>query len=266
MTAETIARQRFLDEYRHIRYAEGRGSDCSEYYRALPHCERSDPLFPMWVMRSKTYSYFERRILRNAEVNKNGPLDIIDLGAGNCWLSHQLSLRNHHPVAVDIFSDERDGLRAVRHYPKPFPVIECDFDQLPLPSRSFDLAVFNASLHYSSDYIRTLTEVRRCLRPSGSIVILDSPVYRLPEHGKQMVHEKHAEFLRRYGFSSDALPSVEFLDRTMLRILQQRLELKWRIYKPWYGWRWHVRPLRAFLQGRRLPSKFWILVGRFHQP
>lgn len=264
MTAEALTRQQFLEEYRYIRHAEGRGSDRSEYYCALPFSSRTDPLFAMWSMRAKTYRYFEKRILELIEVQEKRPLDILDLGAGNCWLSHRLSSRGHRPVAIDIFSDERDGLRAARHYPNAFPTIEGDFDQLPLPSQSFDMAIFNASVHYSTDYIRTLSEIRRCLRPSGAVVILDSPLYRCHEYGVRMVKEKHAEFLRRYGFPSNALASMEFLDMPMLRMLEQQLRITWTTYKPWYGWRWHVRPFTAFLRRRRPPSRFWILTGRFH--
>ena len=146
MTAETIAQQKFLEDYRRIRYAEARGSDKSEYYRVLPSCDPSDPNAAMWAMRSKTYSYFTKNILEPLESNERRPLDVLDLGASNCWLSHRLSLRRHRPVALDIFVDERDGLRASRHYPSPFAVVEADFDHLPLPPHSFDLAIFNASL------------------------------------------------------------------------------------------------------------------------
>ena len=263
MTSENNARQRFLEDYRHIRHAEGRGSDTSDYYRALPGCERSDPNAAMWAMRSKTYAYFVKNILEPLEKYESRPLDVLDLGAGNCWLSHRLSLRGHRPVALDIFVDERDGLQAARHYPHLFPAIEADFDYLPLPPKSFDLAIFNASFHYSVDYSRTLSEIRRCLRPSGLFVILDTPIYRLKDHGRRMVEEKHATFLKRYGFPSDALPSIDFIDIPTLRTLHETLEIDWQILKPWYGWRWHVRPLNALLRRRRPPSKFWILVGSF---
>jgi SAM-dependent methyltransferase len=263
MTADSIARQRFLEDYRHIRHAEGRGSDTCDYYRALPSCNRSDPNSAMWTMRSKTYSYFTKKILEPLEARESRPLDVLDLGAGNCWLSNRLSLRGHHPVALDIFADERDGLRAAIHYPNPFPVIEADFDHLPLFPKRFDLAVFNASFHYSVNYFQTLSEIRRCLRPSGRFVILDTPIYRLKDHGRRMVEEKHAAFVRRYGFASDALPSMEFLDIPTIQALQKTLKIDWQIFKPWYGWRWHLRPLKAFLRRRRPPSRFWILVGRF---
>jgi SAM-dependent methyltransferase len=212
MTVDNLARRRFLDDYRHIRHAEGRGSDQSDYYRALPSCGRSDPNSTMWAMRSTTYSCFLQNILEPLEAKESAPLDVLDLGAGNCWLSNRLSLRGHRPVALDIFTDERDGLRAARNYSSYFPVIEADFDHLPLPSSTFDLAIFNASFHYSANYFQTLSEIRRCLRPSGNFVILDSPMYRQRSHGQRMVEEKHAAFVKRYGFPSDALPSLEFLD------------------------------------------------------
>jgi SAM-dependent methyltransferase len=264
MSSQTAIRHQFLQEYRHIRHAEGRGSENSAYYRALPFCNRTDPNAAMWRMRAKTFSYFVKNVLEPVERQKRLPLDILDLGAGNCWLSHRLTLRHHRPVAIDIFSDEKDGLGAARHYRNPPATIESDFDNLPLPANRFDLAVFNASFHYSVDYVRTLAEVRRCLRNGGLVVIFDSPIYRVPEHGTRMVVEKHATFLRQYGFRSDAIPSIDFLDLPMLRRLETALEMKWQIFKPWYGWAWHLRPLKAKLHSQRPPSRFWILVGRFN--
>jgi SAM-dependent methyltransferase len=263
MTTINDTRQKFLEDYRKIRHAEGRGSDDSEYYRALPFVGRGDPNAVAWSIRSKTYSSFVRNVLTPLESRIPRPLDVLDLGAGNCWLSHRLSARGHLVVAVDIFNDERDGLGAARHYPTYFRVVEADFDDLPVPANSFDLAIFNASFHYSVDYFRTVSEVRRCLRPSGSLVILDTPIYRRKEHGTRMVQEKHATFKKRYGFPSDSLPSQEFLDHATLNALHESLEIDWRIIKPWYGWRWHIRPLNAYIRRRRPPSKFWIFVGKF---
>src|SRR4051812_14368574 len=156
MTTESIARQKFLKDYRHVRHAEGRGSDTSDYYRALPQCPATDPNSWMWAIRAKTFSYFVKNVLQPLETSAGRQLDVLDLGAGNCWLSHRLSERAHRVVAVDIFDDERDGLAAARHYVRPFRILEADFDNLPLPANSFDLAIFNASFHYSVNYSRTL--------------------------------------------------------------------------------------------------------------
>jgi SAM-dependent methyltransferase len=263
MTATIGDRQRFLEEYRQIRYAEGRGSDDPGYYRALPYADLSGANSAAWAMRARTYRYFETKVLPSLERCSARPLDILDLGAGNGWMSYRLSLRGHHPCALDIFSDARDGLRAARHYPRQFPLIEAEFDHLPFPDASYDLAIYNSSLHYSVNYELTLKEAKRCLRRDGRIVVLDSPIYRRREHGLAMVEERHAGFLCRYGFRSDAIPSIEFLDEPALRQLAKDLNIHWTIRRPWYGWRWHMRPWQARLHQRRPPSRFWILIGRF---
>ena len=257
MLAISASRRQFLKDYGVIRAAEGRGSSDSSYYRTLPFKDSTGRNSAQWHIRARTFEYFRRNILPRSGCR------IADLGAGNCWLSYRLAEINHRPVAVDIFTDEMDGLRAVRHYPVRFPVVEAHFDYLPFPSGSFDLAVFNSSFHYSADYARTLAEARRCLCPHGRIVILDSPVYELREHGEAMRRERQNFFDTKYGFRSDALSSIEFLDFQMLTDLARELSLTWRIYRPWYGLKWHLRPLRARLQKRRPPSRFWILVGDF---
>lgn len=250
-------RQAFLEQYGCIRRAEGRGSDDGAYYRALPFEDLSGRNAWQWRMRARTFRYFVRHLLPAA------PCDVLDLGAGNGWLCYRLREMGHAPVAVDIFRDARDGLGALRHYRAPLRAVEADFDALPFAEGSFDLAVFNASLHYSPDYARTLAEVRRCLRADGRLVILDSPVYRRREHGERMRAERQEQFTRQYGFRSEALGSIEFLDEPTLAELARVLRLRWEIHKPWYGFRWHLRPLAARLRGTRPPSRFWILEGTF---
>lgn len=247
-------RQRFLDDYLRIRRAEGRGSDDPAYYLALPFRDLSGTLSSQWEMRGRTYRYFERRVLGRR------PLDVLDLGAGCGWMSYRLSLAGHRAVAVDILTDGRDGLGAARHYPA-FPRFEAEFDRLPFAEGSFDLAVFNASVHYSADYSRTLAEARRCVRKNGRIVLLDSPVYRERVHGELMRKQRREQFLARYGTESDHVGSVEYLDVPTIQKLGRELEIDWRVHKPWYGVAWHLRPLKAWFKGARPPSRFWILEG-----
>lgn len=263
MTVNAETRQCFLEQYRQVRHTEGRGSQDPAYYRALPYQDLTGKNSVMWAMRARSYRYLETKLLPGWERAANRCLDILDLGAGNGWMSYRLALRNHRVTALDIFGDPLDGLRAMRSYPFSIPATEAEFNALPFDSNSFDLVIYNAAVHYSTDYVETLREAQRCLRPSGQVVILDSPVYRKREHGLRMVEERKLAYQKKYGFASDAMNSIEFLDKPALRSLAVSLGLQWRIYRPWYGWRWHVRPLKALIQRRRPPSHFWILVGSF---
>jgi SAM-dependent methyltransferase len=260
---ERAVRRRFIAEYTTIRHAEGRGSDQSAYYQALPYRDISGKLQAQWEMRARTYRHFERKVLWEAERRLSRPLDILDLGAGNGWMSYRLSLRGHRAVALDIVTDAKDGLGARRHYPRVLAAVEAEFDRLPFPNARFDLIVYNASIHYSTDYRRTLLEAKRCLHSDAPLVILDSPVYLRREHGQRMLEERHASFERLYGFRSDAVPSIEFLDEAMLAGLARDLHIRWSRSHPWYGWRWAWRPWKARLLRQRPPSRFFILTGRF---
>src|SRR5206468_12027523 len=106
-----------------------------------------------------------------------------------------------------------------------FRPLLAEFDRLPIGKTEFDLAVFNASLHYSTEYAQTLREVLRVLQPHGTLVILDTPMYTDPTSGARMVQERQSRFMTTYGFASDALPSEHFLTPTRLDELSRELTL-----------------------------------------
>jgi SAM-dependent methyltransferase/uncharacterized protein YbaR (Trm112 family) len=189
-------------------------------------------------------------------------LRIVELGAGVGWLCHRLALLGHHPLAVDLSVDERDGLGAARHYHPAWPRFQAEFDRLPLAAGAADLVIFNASLHYSTDYELTLGEALRVLTAGGTLAILESPIYRRPESGLRMVEERRADFAHRFGTRSDALPSRDYLTWSQIADLERRLGLRFRKLTPWYGWRWALRPWLARLRRRREPSRFAVLLAR----
>ncbi len=252
------ARRHFLDQYAIIRRSEGRGSPDPDYYRALPYADLTRRHSAQWQIRARSFDHFLHTILQPLERTLRRPLDLLDAGAGNGWMSRRLALRGHRAIPVDIFLDDADGLGAIRKYADLAPVA-AEFDRLPFADRSFDAVIFNSSLHYSSGYSRTLREALRCLRPAGRLVILDSPLYSRREHGEQMRAERHALFQQTYGFRSEALSSIEYLDRPALARLAAELHLKWTLSAPWYGWRWAMRPWIARLRRRRPPSKFFLI-------
>ncbi|HSR68309.1 MAG TPA: class I SAM-dependent methyltransferase [Acidobacteriota bacterium] len=248
----------FLRDYTRIRKAEGRGSDSPDYYLGLPECPPDHPMAWQWKIRRATYRTLRRRVLPRLQPGSR----ILDLGAGVGWLSHRLAQQGLRPCAVDLSDDPEDGLGAARHYRPDWPRVRAEFDRLPFPESCADVALFNASLHYSTDYRRTLSESLRVVRGGGRLIVLETPVYRKEASGRQMAARRHADFEKRFGTPSDALASIEFLTWDWIGELGRSLGLKWRVLRPFYGWKWHLRPLKARLKGTREPSQFVILTAQ----
>jgi SAM-dependent methyltransferase len=257
--------QRFIQEYESVRAAEGRGGNGRSYYAALPYQDATGRHAFQWHIRSRSFRYFEREILRSLERKHQRPLVVLDLGAGNGWLSYRLTLRRHCCVAVDLLVNDFDGLAAASHYapllPHPLTCFRAEVDRLPFADEQSDCVIFNASLHYSEDYAYTLAEALRCLRGGGTLAIVDSPWYRSEASGAAMVTERRDDFTRRFGFPSDALASQEYLTDARLAALETELGIQWTVHRPWYGLRWAARPLIAKLKGKREPSSFRIYTA-----
>ena len=250
--------QPFLRDYTTVRLEEGRGATDDAFFRRLPEPTPGDPLERQWSLRRRSWATVRDRILRSADAG----LVVIDVGAGVGWLSNRLHELGHQPHAVDLTIDETDGLGAARHFGPPWPRYQAEMDALPFADAQADLVVFNASVHYSTDYVRTIGEALRVLRPTGRIVIMDSPIYARDASGRQMVAERHADFETRFGTRSDNVASIEYLTDQMLADVGRRLGVTWRRYRTWYGWSWAARPWMARLHRRRQPSRFVVLVGR----
>lgn len=249
----------FIRDYQTVRKAEGRASTDPAYYRSLPYVARGGKLAEMWRMRAASYRTFERRVLRPAGPP---PLRALDLGAGSGWLSHRLANYGHLVDAVDLLTNDWDGLGAHRHFETAFRPVQASFDALPFPSRTFDLVVFNASLHYSVEYAYTLSHALDALKEHGSLVIVDTPFYSMEVSGVLMVREREKKFKERYGFRSDALPLENYLTFNRLQLLADTAGLDVKFYRPWFGFRHLLAPYRARLRGRREPARFPVVVLR----
>jgi SAM-dependent methyltransferase len=255
---------RFISEYERIRAAESRGSQSEDFYLALPYKDLSGRNSQQWKIRSKSYDYLLLHVLKPSHARGS----ILDLGAGNCWMSFRLSLLGYDPVAVDLLTNDQDGLGAAVHFdtrlPIPIPRFHAEATHLPFHDEQFDVVIFNASFHYSEDYEDTLREALRCLKPAGMIIISDTPWYSREESGKQMVAERHTLFRQRFGTASDSVNSLEYLTDERLLVLEKNLSIQWAVHPPWYGWKWAMRPWIAKLRGQREPSRFRIYVARKH--
>jgi SAM-dependent methyltransferase len=254
---------RFVEEYERIRSAEGRGSESDDYYLGLPYSDASRRNSAQWAVRSRSFDFLLQRVLKPA---LPGGGRILDLGAGNCWMSYRLALAGFSPCAVDLLTNDRDGLGAAEHYrnylPNFFPRFRAEFAHLPFQEEQFDAVVFNASFHYSEDLESAVREALRCCRQRGMVIVCDTPWYSSDDSGKKMVDERHNSFLREYGTASASIESQEFLTDERLNYLESRLQIRWNVSTPSFGLKWALRPVMAKLRHRREPARFRIYVAR----
>lgn len=257
--AQQTTFESFEREYLTVRRNEGWGSEQPAYYRALPFEDLSGRFTTLWRIRAQSFSTLIDRVVTPREVQR--PLTVLDLGAGNAWLAYRLAQRGHHVAAVDILVDAQDGLGAWRAYDAAFTPVQAAYEDLPFASGEADLAIFNGSLHYSTDYTNTLREALRVLRRDGTVVVLDSPFYADPSSGAGMVREREARFRRAYGFTSTALPSEHFLTPNRLEDVGRAVQLRWQVLWPHRGVGWLLRPWLARARGHREPARFPVIVG-----
>lgn len=252
---------RFIEEYERIRIAEGRSSDDPEFYLNLPYKDITGKNSRQWRIRSRSFDELLNRILRP----RISTGYVLDLGAGNCWMSYRLFLAGYKPVAVDLLTSDHDGLGAAKHYrerlPMLFPRFRAEYSRLPFRSNQFDAVIFNASFHYAEDFRQVLREALRCIKSDGIVVISDTPWYSCETSGEQMLAERQGTFRMLYGTSSNSLKSLEYLTDKRLQDLAEQLSIRWQVQSPHYGALWSLRPIVAKIRRRREPAKFRIYVA-----
>ena len=259
MTPATMAPDAaFRAEYAAHRASEGRGY-AGEALLALPYLTRGAHA-RQWAVRARSFDAFMRRVIRPAVRAGERPR-VLDLGAGNGWLAYRVSGAGADATAVDLRDDAVDGLAAGAPLAAraPFHRVAATFGALPLRDGSYDVALFNASLHYAMDLPAVLREAARVVRPGGRLVVLDSPFYAASRDGERMVAEKRREGETRFGERAAtllAMPCVEYLTGARLADASVGLGLTWHRRRVRYPLWYELRGALAFLRGRRAPSRF----------
>ncbi|MFA6112681.1 MAG: methyltransferase domain-containing protein [Sphingomonas sp.] len=264
-TAQSEALDRFRHDYGAHRAAEGRGYSGDDLL-GLPYVTRGR-WARQWSVRARSFDAFVARVVVPLRRAAGRSLHVLDLGAGNGWLSYRLALAGDDCVAIDIRDDDVDGLGAAVALQRraQFACVSASFDTLPVADGAADLAVFNAALHYATDLAATLREAVRAVRPGGEIAVLDSPFYARAADGMAMVAEKHAQAANRFGARADsllALPFIEYLTAERLAAASTSLGLTWHRQRVRYPLWYEVRPLLARLRGQRRPSRFDLWTAR----
>ena len=250
--------ERFLAYYQSVRNAEGWNIENREIFFRLPYPQGGHPFRKLWRLRAASYESLSSQLQQRSDFRK---LNILDLGAGNCWMAYRLAGEDRRIVAVDVNLDPLDGLgvpTTVLEKENPSVVrIQAEYEFLPFPEGSFDIVYFNASLHYSPDPVSTILQTFRLLKEKGTMFIVDSPLYHDPESGRRMIAERQDSYRTKYGIELPDDLAGGFLSYGQLDQLKQQCSLQ--LMEPEYGFLWNLRPVLARLLGRREPATFRLM-------
>lgn len=104
---------------------------------------------------------------------------ILELGGGSCWASY--IVKKFYPEASVVGTDLAEA--AINSHRIWEPIINSQLDQayacksyeIPLPDASFDLVFCFEAAHHFGRHKKTLTEIKRILKPGGSCLYLNEP-------------------------------------------------------------------------------------------
>lgn len=171
-----ISKSDFETLYIRLRQKEGRIYNDEELTR-LPDIQTTHPHCREWQLRKhsseKLIGYLKR---------KNKPLDILEIGCGNGWLSHRLSfIPGSKVIGTDInFTETQQAARVFQHIPN-LHFIYTSVERGVFKEKSFDSIIFAASVQYFPSLPEIISNTLPLLKPGGEIHIIDSPFYPLPE-------------------------------------------------------------------------------------
>lgn len=185
----------------------------TDLYEYLPSRAESDDV-DIWIKRQEDLDWIRK------QVTGRSSLDVLDLGAWNCWLSNNLTKDGHRVIACDYFDDLYDGLGARVHYKNPaWWSLQIEVDRPELWDEQFDLIIFNHNFDYFGDAIAVVRGYMELLKPGGILLLMGCHFYVDETGVKKMVELHNREFKKASGLDIFVKPSkgyVTYEDRNVL--------------------------------------------------
>ncbi len=138
----------------------------------MDHREFFDRAAPDWDAQVSAETVARLREVL-ARVGVEDGMSVLDVGTGTGVLVPLLLEhvgQRGRIVALDVSPRMLEVVRA-KGFPTNVELVEADAASIPLPERSFDLEICNASFPHFPDKARALAEMARVLKPGGVLVI-----------------------------------------------------------------------------------------------
>ena len=143
----------------------------------LPDIALTHTHYKEWQCRKRS----ARRLVRYL-AGKRRPLEILDIGCGNGWLSHLVAeIPDSQVTGLDInFTELQQAARVFNDDPN-LSFIHGDLRSMGLDDQRFDIILFAASLEYFPSFKKIIHKGLMYLKPGGEVHIMDTRLYRQAE-------------------------------------------------------------------------------------
>lgn len=143
----------------------------------LPEIVEEHPHYKEWQVRERSCTRLTHYL-----ASKKKPLNILEIGSGNGWLSAQLSrISNVEVYGVDInFTELQQAARVFENRNNVYFIYAnmCSGALMPM---KFDIIVFAASIQYFKSVKEAVGMAMQHLAPEGEVHILDTLFYNSSE-------------------------------------------------------------------------------------
>ncbi len=153
-------------------------------------------------------------------------MTVVDLGAGDGYISREISKYVKKVTAVDISGEMLKELKAKAKDSgiRNIETVESDGQDVPFSNSSFDVVCASMYLHHIEEPVLAIKEIYRILKPGGKVFIADFREHTDSEMREKM-HDvwqgfKESEiklWFKESGFkniSMDLLPAKEYRNKT----------------------------------------------------
>ena len=187
----------FEGVYLQLRIKENR-IHTDEAVKHLPELDRQHPNRREWEMRKTTLQKLIKYL------RASGATSVLELGCGNGWLSYNLSNSlNAEICAVDVNETELMQAGRVFNGKENLCFIYTNIFSCVLKPKKFDAIVLGSSIQYFEDLENLFITLLDLVSTSGSIYIVDSPIYN-NKAAASAAKTRSVKYFDSLGFSAMA--------------------------------------------------------------
>ncbi len=160
----------------------------------LPAINKNHPLFREWKIREKSIQKLEEYIK-----NKEKPLNIMELGCGNGWLTHNIAMiKDCYVIGVDVNKSELEQAARVFCYQNNHKFFYADIFADYFELGDFDIVILASSIQYFRNINHLFERLLYLTKHNGEIHIIDSPFYSSSEISK--AQQRTCNYYKKIGF------------------------------------------------------------------